>query len=133
MSMNNYVLTCDSTVDLTPEHLRQIDVTCAKYYYILNGVEYVDDLGQTRSYKEFYNELRAGADTGTAQANSSDFLELFTPFLEAGKDILHVSLSSGLSGSVNSAMLARNQLLEKYPERKIYIVDSLWAPHPDSA
>ena len=127
MSMNNYVLTCDSTVDLTPEHLRQIDVTCAKYYYILNGVEYVDDLGQTRSYKEFYSELRAGADTGTAQANSSDFLELFTPFLEAGKDILHVGFSSGLSGGVNSAKNAAAIALERYPDRKVYVVDSLCA------
>lgn len=125
--MNSYVLTCDSTVDLTPEHLRQIDVSYVKYYYILNGVEYPDDLGQTRDYKEFYREMREGADTATAQANSSDFLELFIPFLENGQDILHVGFSSGLSGGINSARTAAAIALERYPDRKIYVVDSLCA------
>ena len=127
MSISNYALTCDTTVDLTPEHLERLGVSYAKYYYILNGVEYPDDLGQTRSYKEFYHELRNGATTSTAQANSSDFLELFTPFLEAGRDILHIGFSSGLSGGVNSARNAAAIALERYPERKIYVVDSLCA------
>ncbi len=125
--MNDYALTCDSTVDLSPEHLERLDVSYAKYYYILNGVEYADDLGQTRTYKEFYDELRHGADTATAQANSSDFLELFTPILESGRDILHVGFSSGLSGGVNSARNAAAIALERYPERRIYVVDSLCA------
>lgn len=68
-----------------------------------------------------------GADTRTSQINTDEFIAYFTPFLEEGKDILHVSLSSGISGVSNSATLAAKELSEKYPERKILIVDSLGA------
>ena len=68
-----------------------------------------------------------GADTRTSQINTDEFIAYFTPFLEEGKDILHVSLSSGISGVSNSAALAAKELSEKYPERRILIVDSLGA------
>ena len=67
----------------------------------------------------------AGADTKTSQVNAIEFEEYFESFLKEGKDILHVSVSSGVSGTYNSANIARNELLERYPERKILIVDSL--------
>ena len=63
----------------------------------------------------------------TSQVNSEDFMLFFEPFLKKGQDILHVTLSSGLSGTYNSANIARQELLEKYPERKIQIIDSLGA------
>ena len=68
-----------------------------------------------------------GASTKTSQINVEEFTEYFEPFLKEGKDILHVSLSSGISGVFNSASLARNLLMQKYPERTILIVDSLGA------
>ena len=68
-----------------------------------------------------------GAEPTTAQVNTTQFIEFFEPFLKDGKDILHVSLSSGLSGSYGSAKIAQEELSEKYPDRKIFVVDSLGA------
>jgi len=71
--------------------------------------------------------MEEGAETKTSQVNEDEFTAYFTPFLEQGKDILHLCLSSGISGVYNSAVIAQKRLQEKYPERKIYIVDSLGA------
>ena len=78
-------------------------------------------------FDQFYQAMADGAETQTSQVNVEEFTAYFTPFLEQGKDILHVTLSSGISGVYNSACVAREELLQKYPDRKIYIVDSLGA------
>ncbi len=124
---NDYILSCCSTADLTKEQLESKDIKYIFFHYELDGVPYRDDLGQTMSFDEFYKAMANGADTKTSQINAAEFEEFFTPFLEAGKDILHVSLSSGISGVYNSAKIAAEELSEKYPDRKIYIVDSLGA------
>lgn len=125
--MSEYVLSCCSTADLTEEHFRARDIRYICFHYELDGKEYADDLGKSVPFEEFYRKMTEGAMTRTSQVNVAEFISYFTAFLEEGKDILHVSLSSGLSGSVQSALSARETLLEKYPERKIYIVDSLGA------
>lgn len=125
--MKNFVLSCCSTVDLSEEHLKKLDVNYVCFHFSLNGKQYDDDLGKTMSYEEFYNALKSGAETKTSQVNVSEFINYFTPFLERGLDILHISLSSGISGAYNSAVIAKEELSAKYPERKIYIVDSLCA------
>lgn len=125
--MNNYILSCCSTVDLSVEHMKSINVSYIYFHYLLDGVQYDDDLGQTMSFKEFYDHMRNGADTKTSQINADEFQAYFEPFLKEGKDIFHVTLSSGLSGVINSATIARDILSEKYPDRKIYILDSLSA------
>ena len=78
-------------------------------------------------FDKFYRAMANGAQTKTSQVNAAEFIDYFTPFLEAGKDVLHVCLSSGISGVYNSACMARDELSEKFPERKIYVVDSLGA------
>lgn len=125
--MSDYIISCCSTADLTKEHFesRQIDYIC--FHYELDGKEYVDDLGQSMDFHEFYRAMANGATTKTSQVNADEFIEYFTPFLEQGKDILHVTLSSGISGVHNSAMVAKQDLEERFPERKIFIVDSLGA------
>ena len=90
-------------------------------------MQYPDDLGQTIPFDEFYQKMTEGADTKTSQINESEFVEYFEPFLKEGKDILHLCLSSGITGVVNSANIAKNMLEEKYPDRKVIIVDSLAA------
>jgi len=125
--MNDFILSCCSTADLTKEHFEKRDIHYVCFHFELNGKYYKDDLGESISYEEFYKAMAAGASTKTSQVNVSEFIEHFTPFLENGQDILHVSLSSGLSGVYNSANIARDTLMEKYPDRKIYIVDSLGA------
>lgn len=125
--MNNYVLTCCSTVDMPYDYFQKRSIPYACFHYILDGKEYLDDLGQTISFEEYYSRIAAGAMPTTSQVNVEQYMELFEPFLKEGKDILHISFSSGLSGSYNSATIAREELLSLYPDRKILIVDSLGA------
>ncbi len=125
--MSDYILSCCSTVDLSREHLQQRNIPCVFFHYFLDGKEYMDDLGQSMPLDKFYKAMTDGAMTKTAQVNISEYLDFFTPFLEQGKDILHLTLSSGISGTVNSARNAAAIARERFPERKIYIVDSLAA------
>ena len=123
----NYILSATSTADLTKEefHNRNIHYLC--FHFNLNGVDYIDDLGHSIPFDEFYERMAKGEMTKTSQPSAGDYIDYFTPFLQEGKDILHVSLSSGLSGEYNSANLAAEMLKEQFPERKIRIVDSLGA------
>lgn len=125
--MSDYILSCCSTADLSKEHFDSRDIKYICFHYILNGESYPDDLGQSIPFEEFYKMMAEGAETKTSQVNVAEFVDYFTPFLEAGKDILHVTLSSGISGVINSAQTAAAMLSETYPDRKIYIVDSLGA------
>lgn len=125
--MSDYILSCCSTADLSKEHFDRRGIHYVCFHYMLNDVSYPDDLGQSIAFEDFYRMMAEGADTKTSQVNVAEFIDYFTPFLKEGKDILHVSLSSGLSGSVNSARTAAEMLSEEYPDRKIYVVDSLGA------
>ncbi len=122
-----YILSCCSIVDLTPEHLKQRNISFAPFHYIMNNTEYLDDMGQSVSSADFYQAMVEGADVHTSQVNVEEFTQYFESFLTKGQDVLHLSLSSGLSGSYNSARIAAELLQEKYPERKLYVVDSLGA------
>lgn len=125
--MNNYVLSCCSTADLKKKHFEQRNISYICFHYELDGRNYRDDLGESMAFEDFYRAMSEGADTKTSQINAEEYEEYFESFLKKGKDILHVTLSSGISGSINSAMIAKDSLEEKYPGRKIYIVDSLLA------
>lgn len=125
--MNNIVLSCCSTADLTVEHFKRRDIQYICFHYALDGKEYADDLGVSMPFDEFYRAMASGAETRTSQVNADEFIAYFTPFLQQGKDVLHVTLSSGISGVYNSANVAREELQKQFPDRKIYIVDSLGA------
>ena len=125
--MADYILSCCSTADLSKEHFDSREIHYICFHFMLDGVDYPDDLGVSVPFDEFYRRMAEGSDTRTSQVNVSEYVEYFTPFLEAGKDVLHVSLSGGLSGTVNAARNAASILGERFPERKIYVVDSLGA------
>ena len=125
--MSNYVLSCSSPADLTKEQLEELGVSYIFFHFQLDGKDYYDDLGETIPYKQFFDAMRDGAMTKTSQINVEEYHDYFEGFLKEGKDIIHVTLSSGISGTYNSAMIAKADLEEKYPDRKIYIVDSLTA------
>ena len=125
--MSEYVLSCCSTADLTKEHLEKRNIKYVCFHYALNDKEYFDDLGESMPFDEFYQAMKDGADTRTSQINTDEYIDYFEPFLEQGLDILHLTLSSGLSGTINSAKIAQIMLKDKYPNRKIFIVDSLAA------
>ncbi len=125
--MSDYILSCESTCDLSHEHLVHRDIHYIRFHFSLNGKDYFDDLGQSIPYPEFYDRRAKGERTRTSQVSVGEYLAYFEPMRKEGKNILHVTLSSGLSGSYNSACVAANRLREKYPQSKLYIVDSLGA------
>lgn len=125
--MSDYQITCCSTVDLTAERLREREVSWACFHLSVGNDTYTDDFGRSIATKEIYRRMLAGEDTKTSQVSIGEYEELFRPFLEAGKDVLHIALSSGISGTVNSARIAAEDLAEEFPGRKIFVVDSLCA------
>lgn len=123
---NHYVLSCCSTADLTKEHFISRDIRYVCFHYAVDGVEYSDDLGESMPFEEFYEKIQK-TETHTSQVNIAEYVAYFEQFLSEGKDVLHVTLSSGISGTYNSAENAARILRERYPERKLYVLDSLGA------
>lgn len=125
--MSDYVLSCCSTADLTQEQFDEFDINYVCFHFELDGKEYPDDLGNSMKFKDFYDAMENGAMTKTSQVNVEEYVNYFKGFLDKGLDIIHLTLSSGISGTYNSAMIAKQDLEEEYPDRKIYIIDSLAA------
>ena len=125
--MAEYILSCCSTADLSAEHFQERKISYICFHYEMDGKAYPDDCGKTMGFEEFYQAMDNGADTKTSQINADEYAAYFEQFLKEGKDVLHLCLSSGISGTINSAMIAKKELEECYPDRKVYIVDSLAA------
>ena len=126
--MSDYEITCCSTCDLSSEYLKSLGVRYGLYHYIVDGVDYLDDLFVSKSPEDFYGEIDRGAMPTTSQVTTEQLEELIEPVLKAGKDVVHIEFSGGLSGGWSqSALVAQKRLQEKYPERKIYFVNSLAA------
>ena len=122
-----YAITCCSTADLPAQFYEKTGISYAKFHFSMNGVEYDDDLGLSISPEEFYQQIRQGALPVTSQVNVQQYEDLFEPILSSGKDLIHLTLSSGISGSIGSARIAARELSERYPNRRIQIIDSLAA------
>ena len=125
--MSDYVVSCCSTADLPLEYFQKRNIPFLCFHFNMDGKDYPDDLGQSMPFEQFYKRIAEGALPTTSQVNVAQFADFFESYLAEGKDILHISFSSGLSGTYNSAVIAREQLLQKYPNRKILVVDSLAA------
>ena len=125
--MGSFVLSCCSTADMPASFFEKRDIAYACFHYYLGGKMYLDDLGKTMDFKEFYDRMEQGEDTKTSQLNVEEYMNHFERYLSQGKDVLHLTLSSGITGTINSACIARDDLKEKYPDRKLIIVDSLAA------
>lgn len=125
--MADYVLSCCSTVDTSAEHLDSRGIAYVYFNYELDGVSCKDDFGKTNSPETIYAKMLEGADAKTSQVSVGEYLEHFRPILASGKNILHVTLSSGISGSYHSACEAAQLLAEEMPERHVIVIDSLCA------
>ena len=123
----SFVLSCCSTADLSKAHFAARDIHYICFHFALDGKDYLDDLGESIPFDKFYQAMTDGAETRTSQVNVSEFEEYFSRFAAEGKDVLHMTLSSGISGVINSAQSAAEIVMEKYPGRKIVILDSLGA------
>lgn len=125
MTHASYIISATSSVDISEELFEQLDVKWIPFHYQIDGRDYLDDLGESTNISDFYEKMIAGSYSTTSQINVFEYLNYFEQFLEKGKDIIHLCLSSGITGEYNNALIAKDELLEKYPERKIYILDSL--------
>ncbi|MDO4292229.1 MAG: DegV family protein [Eubacteriales bacterium] len=125
--MSEYVITCCSTADMSRQFMEDNKIPFAMFHYQLDGKEFEDDLYTSITPEAFYKKISDGAQPVTSQINVEGYISLFEPILKQGRDVLHLTLSSGISGSINSANIARAQLLEDYPDRRIAVVDSLAA------
>ena len=115
----------DSACDLKREYIDKNNIGLLSLVLNLNDEVIKDDLGETLSYKDFYRQMREGATPTTSQVNAHEFEEEFMKYVKNGDSIICITISSALSGTFNSANIARNNILEEYPEAKIELVDSL--------
>ena len=123
--MQNYVLITDSSADLTKEQLSELDVVSIPLEVIINNDPPIAN--DALDIKKFYADLRQKGKVTTSAISFERFLTLMESYLSEGKDVLYLGFSSGLSGTYNAAFVAAQELAEKYPERKVYTVDTLCA------
>ena len=124
MLMSNYVLITDSASDLPSEIAESLEVEILPMKYMVNDTPCID---KDFDMENFYNLLRGKALSLTSQTNVEEFSSYFSGYLENGKDILYIGFPLSLSGMNNSARIAARELCEKYPERKIIVIDSVSA------
>lgn len=126
--MSDYLILTESTCDLPAVMADELNLSVAPLSVLIDGKNYTNYLdGRELSYSEFYNFLRQKKLPNTTAVNVYQFLSIMEPILQAGKDILYLGFSSAMSGSYNAGCAAATELLAKYPERKIYTVDTLSA------
>ena len=126
--MSQFVILTDSCADLTAELLAELDVQVLPLSYDMEGkIVYNYPDNREMDPHDFYDLLRAGKTATTSAVNVAQFTEAMEPHLKAGKDVLVLAFSSGLSTTYNSAAIAADDLKEKYPDRKVYVVDTLCA------
>lgn len=124
----DYKLFCDSTCDLTDEIAKEQNIEIIPMQFSVdnkNYSHYLDEREMTLS--DFYAALKNGANVTTAQVQYDTFANSFEPFLKEGKDVIYICFTSGMSGTYNTCQIAVEELKEKYPERKICVIDSLSA------
>ena len=123
--MANYQIITDSGADLPVEELARLDVKLASLSLLFRGQTLADSV--TDDTKEFYAAMRAGETASTSAINPDGWAAVMEPCLQEGKDLLVITFSSGLSTTHQSAVIAAEELKEKYPQRDIRVVDSLCA------
>ncbi len=123
--MRKYIITTDTTADLTQEYLEAHEIGLMSLKYIIEDETY--DWENPLPEHEFYEKMRNGSMPTTSQVNPDEAKDVFKKYVEQGYDILHIAFSSGLSGTCASAKIAAEELMEKNPECKIVVVDSLCA------
>ena len=122
---DSFILSCESTVDLPYSYVSGRNIPVLFYSYLANGQEYIDDMGRDpEALPHFYEMLKAGTLPSTSQLNTFQYTEFFEELLKRG-DLLHIAFGSGMTGSVKNALEAAEALREKYPERRLIVVDSL--------
>jgi len=124
--MSEFVIITDSTADLYKELREKYNIDYVKMNYVIDGVEYTASLDwENHSVSDFYNMMRNGKRIMTTQVPREEYINKFKSYLSEGKDILYISCSSALSGSINLATVIAKELEGEFPERKVVCIDSL--------
>lgn len=118
------IIITDSCCDLPIEYVRRRNLPILEFTYNFMGKDCKDNFGQTLSHKDFYDGVRRGEMPTTSQVNSQSYIDLFEEYVKEKKPIIYMCFSSALSGSYNNAVLARQMLLEEYPDAAITIIDT---------
>ncbi len=123
--MSNYIIISDSTTDLSKKMIDDLGIGIVPFKFIIEGNTYENLPDESSmSNKEFYKKLRSGSMSTTTQVNSTEFTDMFEKYLSEGLDILYIGFSSGLSGTYQASTIAKEELLKKYPDRKIELFDT---------
>ena len=125
--MNDFAIVCDSTANLKMDYIKENGLIVIPYSYYVDGEEMISTDPDGFDAAGLYGSMRAGKAVSTSQITPERYRSYMLPILEEGRDILYISMSSGISGSYNSCRIAAEELREMYPSRKILTVDSLGA------
>lgn len=115
----------DTSANLPVEIIDEYGIEVVPFSYTIDGVEYIPE--REFDGKAFYAAMRAGSEVKTSMVNAGTFIERFKAALDAGKDVLYIGMSGGISGTANAALMAKKELDEEYPDRKIVVIDTLAA------
>ncbi len=115
----------DTSANLPVEIIDEYGIEVVPFSYTIDGVEYIPE--REFDGKAFYAAMRAGSEVKTSMVNAGTFIEHFKAALDAGKDVLYIGMSGGISGTANAALMAKQELDEEYPDRKIVVIDTLAA------
>ena len=115
----------DTSANLPVEIIDEYGIEVVPFSYTIDGVEYIPE--REFDGKAFYAAMRAGSEVKTSMVNAGTFIERFKASLDAGKDVLYIGMSGGISGTANAALMAKQELDEEYPDRKIVVIDTLAA------
>ncbi len=118
------IIITDSNCDLNEEYLNENMIPVIPFRFNLNGKDYIDDFGRSISHKEFYDKLRKGEKSTTAQITPFTYEEVFKRYVLEGYSIIYIGFSSKLSGSFNNSLLAQKSVLEELPSADITVIDS---------
>ncbi|MBE5936893.1 MAG: DegV family protein [Lachnospiraceae bacterium] len=125
--MRDYIISTTSTADLPENFKEEHDIVVNYLTFIQDGKEYKDDVNEGLSYTEFYDRVREGSLSQTSAVNIEDASVMFEKYAKQGIDVLHISFSSGLSSTYNNECIAAEDVMERYPDSNIVVIDSLCA------
>ena len=115
----------DTSANLPVEIIDEYGIEVVPFSYTIDADEYIPE--REFDGKAFYAAMRAGSEVKTSMVNAGTFIERFKTALDAGKDVLYIGMSGGISGTANAALMAKQELDEEYPDRKIVVIDTLAA------
>lgn len=125
--MEDFIIMTDSCCDLPIDYIEKKKISFVSLPCILEGEEYLDDFGKSLSIKTFYAKMRSGSIPKTSQPNAMAFFKVFKEITSQNKAVLYIGVSSGLSGTYNSANIAKNMILDEDKDAQIVNIDVLTA------